>query len=101
MRTALNSLAPEAVVQTAEPGMANPAQTREAAVELARLLAECDPDAVDFIEANQPAMRALFAGETLTQFQTLVQNYAFADAEAQLTQALQQVLETTSPSPAQ
>jgi len=101
MRTALNSLAPEAVVQTAEPGMANPAQTREAAVELARLLAECDPDAVDFIEANQPAMRALFAGETLTQFQTLVQNYAFADAEAQLTQALQQVIETTSPSPAQ
>jgi hypothetical protein len=75
--------------------MANPAQTRETAAELARLLAECDPGAADFIEAKQPAMRALFASEALAQFQTLVQNYAFADAETQLAQALQQLPETT------
>jgi hypothetical protein len=46
-------------------------------------------------------MRALFAGEAFTQFLTLVQNYAFADAEAQLAQALRQLPETTSLSPAQ
>jgi len=95
MRAALDSLAPEPVAQTAEPAMANPAQTRETAAELARLLAECDPGAADFIEAKQPAMRALFASEALAQFQTLVQNYAFADAETQLAQALQQLPETT------
>jgi CheY-like chemotaxis protein len=87
MHAALDSLTPEPAIQAAEPATATPAQTREAAAELARLLAECDPSAADFIEANQPAMRALFASEALAEFQTHVQNYAFADAEAQLAQA--------------
>jgi hypothetical protein len=43
---------------------------------------------VDFIETNRAVLRPLFAGETWTQFETLIQSYAFADAQAQLEQAV-------------
>jgi two-component system sensor histidine kinase/response regulator len=66
----------------------DPAQSREAAAQLTRLLAEFDPGAVDFIESNQTALEPLFPGETWTQFETHIQNYAFADAQTQLEQAL-------------
>jgi hypothetical protein len=64
------------------------AQSREAATQLIKLLSEFDPGAADFIEANHAALRPLFAGEAWTQFEKLVQGYSFADAQAQLEQAL-------------
>jgi hypothetical protein len=55
---------------------------------LTKLLSEFDPGAVEFIEANQQAMRAMLPGEAWPQFEKLVQGYAFAEAQAQLEQAL-------------
>jgi len=73
----------------AAPAVAvDPARSREAAAQLARLLSESDPGAADFIEAHQAALRTLFAGDAWSQFEKLVQGYVFADAQAQLEQAL-------------
>jgi two-component system, sensor histidine kinase and response regulator len=88
LRSALNSPVPEAPASAATPLAANPAQSREAAERLAKLLAEFDPGAADFIEANQASLRSLFKGDTWSQFEKLVQNYAFAEAQAQLAEAL-------------
>jgi hypothetical protein len=63
-------------------------QTRAAVAQLTKLLAEFDPGAVEFIEANQAALRPLFPGDGWPQFEKLVQGYAFADAQARLEQAL-------------
>ena len=65
-----------------------PAQARAAAAQLAKLLSEFDPGGAEFIEANQPALSWLFSGDKWLQFEKLVQNYAFAEAQAQLEQAL-------------
>jgi CheY-like chemotaxis protein len=70
----------------------DPAQSREAATQLAKLLAEFDPGAADFIETNQAALRPLFAGDGWSQFETNVQGYAFAEAQAQLEQALKSIV---------
>jgi PAS domain S-box-containing protein len=67
---------------------ADPVQTRAAVAQLTKLLAEFDPGAVEFIEANQAALRPLFPGDGWPQFEKLVQGYAFADAQARLEQAL-------------
>jgi hypothetical protein len=66
---------------------ADPAEARQAAAHLNRLLTECDPGAADFIAANRATLRPLFAGETWPQFEKLVQNYSFADAQEKLDQA--------------
>jgi len=85
---------------TASPTLAgpvttvNPAQSRESATQLVKLLGEFDPGAVDFIEANQAALRPLFAGESWLKFEKLVQGYAFADAQTQLEQALKNLPNT-------
>ena len=70
------------------PPPADPAQTRAAAAQLTKLLSEFDPGAVEFIEANQAVLRPLLPGDAWPQFEKLVQGYAFADAQAQLEQAL-------------
>jgi len=88
LKAALGSIAPETPVPTAPPAAANPAQSREAATHLNKLLSEFDPGAADFIEANQAALRPLFAVDVWPKFEKLVQGYAFADAQAQLDQAL-------------
>jgi hypothetical protein len=67
---------------------ATPGQSREVAAQLTKLLSEFDSGAAEFIEANQTALRPLFAGDTWLQFEKLVQGYAFADAQARLEQAL-------------
>ena len=64
-------------------------QARAAAAQLTKLLSEFDPAAVEFIEANQAAVRSLFAGDTWPQFEKLAQNYAFAEAQIHLDLALQ------------
>ena len=81
---------PQSAIPAPAPALpaVNPAQSREAAAQMARLLSEFDPGATDFIEANQSALRSLFPGEGWTQFEKLVQNYAFAEAQAQLDDTL-------------
>jgi two-component system sensor histidine kinase/response regulator len=66
----------------------NPAMSREAGARLAALLSDFDPAAADFVEANQNLLRPLFATSAWPEFESLVQNYAFADAQAQLERAL-------------
>ena len=70
---------------------ADPAQVRAAATQLTKLLTEFDPGGAEFIEANQAVLRSLFSGDTWPQFEKLVQNYAFAEAQAQLDQAVRQL----------
>ncbi len=90
LRAAVSAPAPEATAPASAP-TADPALSREAAARMTRLLSEFDPGAADFIEQNQAALRPLFAGDTWTQFEKLVRNYAFAEAQAQLEQALKKV----------
>jgi two-component system, sensor histidine kinase and response regulator len=67
---------------------ADPAETRAAAETLAKLLADFDSAAVEYIETNRAALRPLFSGETWSGFEKLVQNYDFAGAESHLTSTL-------------
>jgi two-component system sensor histidine kinase/response regulator len=94
LKAALGSMTMETPAPTVTPSAANPAQSRETATQLSKLLSEFDPGAADFIESNQAALRPLFAGDTWSQFEKLVQGYAFADAQAQLEQALKNLTST-------
>jgi two-component system, sensor histidine kinase and response regulator len=87
LRNALPSPKPPTPLPNSPPPT-DPAQTRAAAAQLTKLLSEFDPGAVEFIEANQAALRPLLPGDGWQQFEKLVQGYAFADAQAQLEQAL-------------
>jgi two-component system sensor histidine kinase/response regulator len=86
LRPVLDSASP-APPAPPEPGPANPAESREAAARLAALLSDFDPGAAEFVEANQRPLQPLFAA-AWPEFESLVQNYAFADALAQLERAL-------------
>jgi hypothetical protein len=57
-----------------------------------------DPGAADFIDANRPALAPLFSHETWRAFERHVQDYAFADAQTELEQALTTFAVTESPS---
>ena len=81
-------------VVAAPATMVDPAKAREAAAQLGKLLSEFDPGATDFIEANHVALQALFNDGTWMEFEKLVQGYSFADAQAQLEQALKNHLAT-------
>ena len=48
-----------------------------------------DPAAGEFIEANRDALSPLFDAAGWSEFETLVQGYAFADAQARLEHALE------------
>jgi HPt (histidine-containing phosphotransfer) domain-containing protein len=87
LNAGLGSAAAQPVV-AAPATMVDPAKAREAAAQLGKLLSEFDPGAADFIEANRPALQLLFADGTWSEFEKLVQSYSFADAQAQLEQAL-------------
>ena len=67
----------------------DPAQSREAAAKLLRLLSDSDPGATDFIEANPAALQSLFADEEWSKFEKLVRDYSFAAAQARLEQAVE------------
>jgi HPt (histidine-containing phosphotransfer) domain-containing protein len=88
LQAALRPPESETPAQASPPPVASPAQSREAAGQMTKLLSEFDPGAVDFTEANQAALSPLFPGEGWAQFEKLVQNYAFAEAQAQLDKAL-------------
>jgi hypothetical protein len=88
LKAMLNSAAAEAPAPAPASAPVDPVQSREAAVQLMKLLSEFDPGAADFIETNRAALQPLFADGTWTPFEKLVQGYAFADAQTQLDQAL-------------
>jgi two-component system sensor histidine kinase/response regulator len=87
IRKALPSAEPAISAQASLPPV-DPAQSRASAAELTKLLSDFDPGAVEFIEANQAVLRSLFPGDAWPQFEKHLQNYAFAEAQAQLEQAL-------------
>jgi HPt (histidine-containing phosphotransfer) domain-containing protein len=88
LRAALGPADAKTPAQPAASAPVDPAQTREAAAQLSKLLSEFDPGAADFLESNDAVLRPLFAGETWTPFEKLVQGYSFAEAHARLEQAL-------------
>jgi two-component system sensor histidine kinase/response regulator len=88
LRAALQSPPPSTPSPVTALPAGDSAMTREATTQLARLLSEFDAGAADFIEERQAALRPLFPGDSWAQFEKLVQNYSFADAQAQLEQAL-------------
>jgi len=89
LRTTLGSPAAQTPApESASTPPVDPEQVRAAAAQLAKLLSEFDPGAVEFIEANREVLRCLFSGNAWPQFEKLVQDYAFAEAQAHLEQAL-------------
>jgi signal transduction histidine kinase/DNA-binding response OmpR family regulator len=87
IEAALNPTASDFEGQGSTEPTPDPVQSREAAAQLARLLTESDPMATDFLAANRATLRPLFADETWPQFEKLVQDYSFADAQQKLDQA--------------
>ena len=61
----------------------------DAGAGLRTLLSELDPDAADFMTSNEAALRPLFGDGQWAEFEKLVHDYAFADAQARLEQALE------------
>jgi signal transduction histidine kinase/CheY-like chemotaxis protein/HPt (histidine-containing phosphotransfer) domain-containing protein/HAMP domain-containing protein len=89
LRAVLNGGTSTAAAPAAASMRTTPVQSRQAGARLVALLAELDPGAADFVEANQAALRPLFDDGAWPDFETLVQGYAFADAQSQLEHALE------------
>jgi PAS domain S-box-containing protein len=79
-----------APITTESPATATvaPAQTRVIAEQLMKLFANFDTSAVTFAEENQASLRPAFDAATWEQFLRQTQQFAFADAQALLDQAL-------------
>jgi hypothetical protein len=60
-----------------------------AAARLAALLADSDPGAGDFVDANRAVLSTLFDASGWAEFESLVHGYAFADAQSRLERALE------------
>jgi hypothetical protein len=90
LRGALSSASRE-IQPPAAALMIDPGQTRTAATQLTKLLSEFDSGAVEFIETNHRVLQALFTDHKWPAFEKLVQDYAFAEAQAQLEQAIKQL----------
>ena len=73
------------------PGTIDEAASREAATQLGVLLGALDAGAAAFLDTHQSALRPLFDESSWTQFQRLVDEYAFAEAQVQLEQTLKDV----------
>ena len=89
IRTAVMTPGSEASASVEPATPTSPARSREAAARLAALLSDSDPAAGEFIEANGGALRPLFDAAGWSEFETLIQGYAFADAHARLARALE------------
>jgi two-component system sensor histidine kinase/response regulator len=72
---------------TAAPAVAA-THTRAVAAQLAKLFADFDTNAVTFAEENQASLRPAFDVATWDKFLRHTQDFAFADAQALLDQAL-------------
>jgi two-component system sensor histidine kinase/response regulator len=84
LRAAVASTTPAAA---ATPAVA-PARTRDIAAQLQKLFADFDTNAVTFAEENEASLRPAFDAATWDQFLRQTQQFAFADAQALLDQAL-------------
>jgi PAS domain S-box-containing protein len=71
----------------AAPAVA-PGRTRDIATQLTKLFAAFDTNAVTFAEENEASLRSAFDAVTWDQFLRQIQQFAFADAQALLDQAL-------------
>ena len=91
LRAALVPAAAAAPAPEPAVAAASPAESKKAATELLALLTETDPTASDFVTANQAALRPLFPQEAWQQFERLLDNYSFEEAQAELEQALQRL----------
>jgi hypothetical protein len=87
LRAALTSTTP---VAPATPAVA-PGRTRDTAAQLKKLFAAFDTNAVTFAEENEASLRPAFDAATWEKFLRQTQQFAFADAEALLDQALVQL----------
>ena len=91
LRDALVSVAAAGPAEEAAVAPVNPAESKKAASELLALLTETDPTASDFLAANQTALRPLFTQDGWQQFERLLDDYSFTEAQARLEQALQRL----------
>jgi two-component system, sensor histidine kinase and response regulator len=89
LRTALQSATAGAPAPEPAGSPASPAESRKAAAGLIALLAELDPTASDFLATNRAAVRPLFSDDAWAQFERLVADYSFAEAQTELEAALQ------------
>jgi signal transduction histidine kinase/CheY-like chemotaxis protein/HAMP domain-containing protein len=89
IRTALAAAESDAPAPVQPTTPTSPARSREAAAQLAALLSDSDPEAVEFVQAHRDALRPLFDATSWVEFDARVQGYAFADAQAQLERALE------------
>ena len=89
IRAALAVVEPDQSAPARPAGPTSPAQSRQAAAELAALLSDSDPEAAEFADANRDALRPLFDTASWSQFEALIQGYAFGEAQAQLAHALE------------
>jgi PAS domain S-box-containing protein len=87
LRTALASTTTAA---TATPAVA-PARTRDIAAQLKKLFTNFDTNAVTFAEENEASLRPAFDAVTWEQFLRQTQQFAFAEAQTLLDQALAQM----------
>ena len=83
--------APEMRQQVATSAPIDSTASREAAGELLKLLSDSDPVAVEFVETHSTTLHPLFVDEAWSQFEKLVRDYSFADAQARLEQALENI----------
>jgi hypothetical protein len=81
------ALAVEATEAVAAPAV-TPAKTRTVAAQLAKLFADFDTSAVTFAEENQADLRPAFDSTMWERFLRHTQEFAFADAQSLLEQAL-------------
>ena len=99
VRTALEPLVAGIRAALAEPisdpspsvapgAFADPAVVREAASRVVAMLSDADPSAGELVEANRATLGVLFDRAGWSEFEGLVQDYAFADAQAKLEHAL-------------
>jgi two-component system, sensor histidine kinase and response regulator len=91
LRAALELTGAGAQQPSATSAPPSPAQSRATAARLSALLSELDPGAADFLETNHAALRPLFDDGSWREFEGLVHGYAFEDAQAQLSQAIERL----------
>jgi two-component system, sensor histidine kinase and response regulator len=87
LRAALGPVASDVLERSPSTIPINPSRSLEAAARLTTLLADFDPAAAEFVDANHPALRPLFDNGAWVQFERLVHAYAFADAQVELEHA--------------
>jgi hypothetical protein len=85
LRAALASTTTRA---TATAPAVAPARMRAIAAQLKKLFAEFDTSAVTFAEENEASLRPAFDAATWEKFLRQTQQFAFADAQTLLDQAL-------------